>query len=77
MPLRTFHGSDGAEWQVWSVIPGVQEGTERRRGYDRRSPDPVIRYTGPEKRVAADRRNQQSLLSPGRRTGWPHIRERE
>ena len=70
MPWRTFRASDGAEWNVWSVIPGAPQETERRRGYDRRSPDPVILYTGPERRIAADRRQRGALISPEMVAGW-------
>ncbi|HET7230022.1 MAG TPA: hypothetical protein VFJ16_08480 [Longimicrobium sp.] len=58
MPLRTFRSSAGVEWRVWNVIPGHRGEDERRCGYDRRSPDPVILYRGPDRRVASDRRAQ-------------------
>jgi hypothetical protein len=70
MPWRSFRASDGAEWNVWNVIPGVRTDMERRRGYDRRSPDPVLRYTGPERRVSPDRRRRDGLLSPDLCAGW-------
>ncbi|HEX2204406.1 MAG TPA: hypothetical protein VHG91_13940 [Longimicrobium sp.] len=70
MALRTFRSSAGVPWQVWSVIPGIREGEERRRGYDRRSPDPVLRYTGPERRGAPDRRKTARLLASALAAGW-------
>ena len=68
MPRRVFRNAAGVEWQVWSVIPGAVQGDERRHGYDRRSPDPVIRYKGPERRASNDRRRHQSTGLPS--TGW-------
>ena len=70
MSWRTFRASDGAEWHVWSVIPGALQETERRRGYDRRSPDPVILYPGPERRTGTDRRHLGALVSPEMCAGW-------
>ena len=58
MPLRTFRTSAGVEWRVWNVIPGHAGEDERRCGYDRRSPDPVIAYAGPDRRTASDRRSR-------------------
>jgi hypothetical protein len=73
MSHRTFRGADGAEWQVWNVIPGAWRepawtGGELRH-VDRRSPEPVLRYTGPERRVT-DRRTRASLVSPDLAAGW-------
>lgn len=70
MPLRSFRSVSGVTWQVWSVIPGVSLGTERRTGYDRRSPDPVLRYTGPERRREDDRRRGPTFLSQSLQAGW-------
>jgi hypothetical protein len=70
MPLRTFRGEDGAEWRVWNVVPGRRQGTERRRGYDRRSPSPVLRHGGLERREGQDRRHTPGLVSPELRLGW-------
>lgn len=70
MALRSFRGSDGVLWQVWSVIPGFRESGERRRGYDRRSPDPVLRYTGPERRTHPDRRRTALFLASTLAAGW-------
>lgn len=70
MPSLVFSDSRGVEWRVWSVVPGCREADERRRGYDRRSPDPVLRYTGPERRVAPERRARSALLSHDLREGW-------
>jgi hypothetical protein len=69
MAIRWFQTDDGVTWHVWNVLPGrVDE--ERRTGYDRRSPDPVIRYTGPERRVTADRRHPFPFLTPDLARGW-------
>ena len=70
MPRRVFRSSAGVEWQVWSVIPGSLHGDERRHGYDRRSPDPVILYKGPDRRTSGDRRrrHQHSVAIPT--NGW-------
>ena len=70
MPIRSFRGADGAEWQVWSVIPGSRADTERRAGFDRRSPDPVLRYSGPERRVTPDRRRPSPALPAELLGGW-------
>lgn len=70
MPIRSFRADDGVTWQVWNVVPGRPDVSERRVGYDRRSPDPVIRYTGPERRANADRRKPPAFLSPHLATGW-------
>lgn len=70
MPIRSFHTADGVLWQVWNVLPGRRD-DERRKGYDRRSPDPVIRYTGPERRTTNDRRQPAApFLSPHLQSGW-------
>ena len=68
MPLRIFRSSAGVEWRVWNVIPGHIGEAERRRGYDRRSPDPVLLYRGADRRVSTDRRNQPS--KPELSEGW-------
>jgi hypothetical protein len=68
MPQRVFRTAAGVEWHVWSVIPGSALVEERRHGYDRRSPDPVIRYKGEERRTQADRRRGAAL--PGMPGGW-------
>jgi hypothetical protein len=67
MPLRTFRSSAGIEWRVWNVIPGHRGEDERRRGYDRRSPDPVLLYRGPERRASTDRRNRPAAIPD---EGW-------
>ena len=69
MAIRAFRGADGVEWQVWCVIPGSGHENERRCGYDRRSPDPVIRYKGQERRTQAERR-QALTFSPTLQSGW-------
>lgn len=70
MPLRSFRGPDGKEWQVWSVIPGARTEAERRAGFDRRSPDPVFRYKGLERRSASDRRRAPVALPAELLGGW-------
>lgn len=70
MALRSFRSSAGVPWQVWSVIPGLRDSGERRRGYDRRSPDPVLRYSGPERRAQPDRRRTALFLSATLAAGW-------
>jgi hypothetical protein len=70
MPARVFRDTDGVEWRVWSVIPGSRGPDERRRGYDRRSPDPVLRYSGEERRTGSERRERQALLAEPLRAGW-------
>lgn len=54
MGLRAFRDSNSVEWRVWDVRPGGS--TVDRRISDRRNPDPVIRYSGPERREGVDRR---------------------
>jgi len=70
MPIRSFRGADGVPWQVWNVMPGRRDTAERRAGYDRRSPDPVIRYTGAERRRGGERRQPPQFLSPHLACGW-------
>jgi hypothetical protein len=70
---RTFRTAAGDEWQVWNVVPGtwrytITAGKERRRG-DRRSPDPVLRYTGPERR-RGERRSSHTVLDGNLAAGW-------
>jgi hypothetical protein len=69
MPQRVFRTASGVEWHVWSVIPGSVGGEERRHGYDRRSPDPVIQYKGADRRSQAERR-RMSAVAPGMQLGW-------
>lgn len=70
MPIRSFRTADGVPWQVWNVVPGLRNAAERRAGYDRRSPDPVIRYAGPERRASRDRRQPPQFLSAHLAAGW-------
>jgi hypothetical protein len=70
MPIRSFRAADGVLWQVWNVVPGLRDTTERRIGYDRRSPEPIFRYTGPERRASLDRRKPPPLLSARLASGW-------
>lgn len=70
MAIRSFRAADGVTWQVWNVLPGLHDGAERRLGYDRRSPEPVFRYTGPERRGSEDRRRRPLFLSAHLASGW-------
>lgn len=70
MALRSFVSSKSVLWHVWSVIPGSRQEDERRRGYERRSPDPVLLYRGPERRASADRRRAASLFASALAAGW-------
>lgn len=70
MTMRSFRAADGVVWQVWSVVPGLSNRAERRAGYDRRNPEPVFRYTGPERRENQDRRRQAPFVSPQYAAGW-------
>lgn len=70
MPRRVFRNSSGVEWHVWSVLPGGMPEVERRHGYDRRSPDPVLRYKGPERRMTGERRRHASATLPDAFNGW-------
>lgn len=70
MALRTFRSAAGVVWHVWSVIPGLRQEGERRRGYDRRSPDPVLAYPGPERRTSPDRRGTTRVFGPELAAGW-------
>ena len=51
MPLRSFRAPDGTPWEVWQVTPagGLTPWTHQRVR-DRRSPEPVLLYRGPERR---------------------------
>jgi hypothetical protein len=70
MPIRSFRAADGVLWQVWNVVPDRGDTAEQRIGYDRRSPDPVFRYTGPERRRPQERRLAPLLLSQQLASGW-------
>ena len=71
MALRSFHDSNGTTWQVWDVIPGAWYGDERRQR-ERRSEEPVLRYTGEERRRKTDRRrcSYERLVGSGYEHGW-------
>jgi hypothetical protein len=70
MAIRSFRTGAGVVWQVWNVMPGRLDNVERRIGYDRRSPEPVIRYIGPERRTIPDRRQPPPFLSAHLAAGW-------
>lgn len=70
MPLRSFVAPDGAMWQVWGVAPpGASAIRAQRRVRDRRSPDPVILYKGPDRRIA-ERRRAPGSPGAGLESGW-------
>jgi hypothetical protein len=73
MSHRIFRAADGSEWQVWNVIPGAWRAGSwsgpEHRFVERRSPEPVLRYTGPERRQS-DRRGSSCLVSPELSRGW-------
>jgi hypothetical protein len=51
VPLRSFCSSDGTPWEVWEVVPsGESVPWTHQRVRDRRSPEPVLRYRGEERR---------------------------
>lgn len=58
------------EWLVWSVVPRPDQQGRPRAGYDRRSPDPVLRYTGPERRTTPDPRRARDPFAPESHSGW-------
>jgi hypothetical protein len=73
MPLRSFTAPDGRVWQVWQVIPASLPGQyPRQRVRDRRSPEPVLLYAGPERRVAERRRDppRNTAVLSGFDSGW-------
>lgn len=57
MPLRSFRDPDGTPWEVWQVTPEGCTPWSAQRIRERRSPEPVFLYTGPERRSAERRRN--------------------
>lgn len=62
--MITFRDSDGAEWQVFQVVPHANCSVERRRSDRRHGENPY--YRGPERRRGIDRRNRGSAsLSEG------------
>lgn len=70
MPLRSFVAPDGAVWQVWGVAPPGGLGVRaQRRVRDRRSPDPVILYKGPDRRQG-ERRRPPLGFAPALESGW-------
>ena len=72
MPLRSFTAPDGALWRAWEVTPKAGTGSVERRARDRRSPDPVLRYKGPERRKRERRRGLAgfSVLPGDLQQGW-------
>ncbi len=55
MGLRAFRDSESREWRVWDVRP-VSSPSLERRVRERRNPDPLLLYSGPERRSSGDRR---------------------
>ena len=73
MALRTFTAPDGTSWKVWQVTPSrPPAGHAERRVRDRRSPDPVLRWKGPERRKGERRKGlpRLPLLGGGLEHGW-------
>jgi len=72
--LRSFTAPDGRSWDVWDVLPEQASAGAYpvRRVRDRRSPDPVLLYKGPERRVTERRRStpRPSTCLPGLEGGW-------
>jgi hypothetical protein len=54
---------------VWPIVPR-NEHHRVRSGVDRRNPDPVLSYTGPERRGGLDRRRMRRTVTPGLESGW-------
>lgn len=54
MPYRTFADEQGRSWEIWDVRPERVE----RRGLERRE-GAANPWTGPERRVADDRRQER------------------
>lgn len=71
MALRSIEAPDGTRWQVWQVTPGRATRGERRVA-DRRSPDPVLLYRGPERRERDRRRGgaYPALIATSHAGGW-------
>ena len=71
MALRSVHTPDGTRWQVWQVNPRDVARRDRRVA-ERRSPDPVLRYRGPERRSGERRRGgaYPSLIASTHAGGW-------
>ncbi|HEX6750113.1 MAG TPA: hypothetical protein VF092_22655 [Longimicrobium sp.] len=73
MALRSFTAPDGTAWRVWQVTPSAPPGgVAERRVRDRRSPDPVLRWKGAERREAERRKGLPRLprLGGGLEHGW-------
>lgn len=68
MGLRAFKDSESRDWRVWDVRPLSSPYLERRVR-ERRNPEPMLRYSGPERRSEEERRVADT-------TRWmPPIRE--
>src|SRR5687767_9126833 len=68
MPYRTFADDQGKSWEIWDVRPERVE----RRSADRRE-DHAEPWSGPERRVASDRRQRAESwlrLSEPLSEGW-------
>ena len=65
MSMRSFVDANGKEWQVFDVVPRIDE----RRSYDRRLSSGGITVSderrGPDRRVSVGRRSQLSGLNSG------------
>lgn len=71
MSYKVFDAPDGTKWEVWAVVPTSQE---RRQTQRRKVSSALSGYRGPERRVAVDRRREDSsgrtLVSVGFEHGW-------
>lgn len=56
MPYRTFADEQGKSWEIWDVRPARLE----RRGVERRDGE-ARPWTGPERRVADERRQERQV----------------
>lgn len=68
MPYRTFADDQGKSWEIWDVRP---EQVEHRVG--ERREDPPGQWSGPERRMASDRRQLPQArirLSGPMAEGW-------
>lgn len=63
MALREFVDSTGRPWRVWDVRPAKSQ--DDRRLQERRNPEPLLLYRGPERRAKERRiRNEYRRILP-------------
>lgn len=70
MGYRRFTDAMGLEWQVWEVRPRVSPAANGWDGQDRRSPEPIFLWKGPERRLGAAPPSNAPIFSPGLECGW-------